>query len=125
MRLLRRLHLYLGCFFAPLLLFYVGTGWYQTLSTQRNKSLGESGGFAANLTSVHVDQVYPIQDPAVSYSPYLFRCLVIAMSISLIVTVALGIFLAFRTTRRQWPVWLSLGLGIVLPLVFLWLGQRR
>lgn len=121
---LRRLHLYLGCFFAPLLLFYIGTGWVQTLSTQRNKGLGEKGDWVSHLTSVHVDQIYP-SETAQSYSPFLFQVLVVVMSISLIATIGLGIFLAFRTSRRHWPVWLSLLLGIVIPVLFLWLGQRR
>lgn len=126
MRFLRRLHLYLGCFFAPLLLFYIGTGWYQTVSVNRNKSLGEKGDWISNLTSVHVDQVYPVDNPdVVAYSPILFQTLVIVMSISLIATVALGIFLAFRTSRKHWPVWMSLALGIALPILFLWFGQRR
>jgi hypothetical protein len=124
MRSLRRLHLYLGCFFAPLLLFYVSTGWHQTLRTNRNKSLGEKGDWISNLTSVHVDQIYP--SPKVEeYSPFLFRCLIVIMCVSLISTVGLGIFLAFRSSRKHWPVWLSLALGIVLPVLLLFLGQRR
>ena len=47
------------------------------------------------------------------------------MAIALIVTVVLGVVLAFRSIRQRWLVWLSLGLGIVLPIVFLLLGQRR
>ncbi|MBI4658835.1 MAG: hypothetical protein HY735_08330 [Verrucomicrobia bacterium] len=124
MKSLRRLHLYLGCFFAPLLLFYVATGWYQTLNTNRNKTLGEQGDWVSKLTSIHVDQIYPASS-ATSYSPALFRFLVVAMSISLILTAGLGIFLAFRSSRKQWPVWLSLSLGILLPILCLWLGQRR
>ncbi len=124
MKSLRRVHLYLGCFFAPLLLFYVATGWYQTLTTNRNKSPGEKGNWISNLTSVHVDQIYPAES-ANSYSPFLFRGLVVVMSISLIVTLGLGIFLAFRSSRNPWPVWLALGLGVLLPALFLWLGQSR
>ncbi|MBI2928700.1 MAG: DUF543 domain-containing protein [Verrucomicrobia bacterium] len=124
MKSLRRVHLYLGCFFAPLLLFYVATGWYQTFHTNRNKTPGELGGWKERLTSVHVDQIYPTE-AAESFSPALFRAFVVAMAIALITTVALGILLAFRTSRRQWPVWLCLGLGIVVPVLLLWLGQKR
>ena len=35
MKLIRRIHLYLGCFFTPLLIFYVATGWYQTVNPDR------------------------------------------------------------------------------------------
>ena len=125
MKKLRRLHLYLGCFFAPLLLFYVGTGWYQTLNTNRNKSLGEEGNWVSSLTSVHVDQVYPKPDVPGEYSTGLFKVFVVAMSICLLVTIALGIYLAFRTNRRAWPVALALLFGALLPALFLWLGQPR
>ncbi len=124
MKALRKIHLYLGCFFAPLLLLFIGTGWYQTVSTNRNKGLGEVGGWRERLTSIHVDQVFPSQS-AESYSPQLFQYLVVAMSIALILTTLLGIYLAFKTTRKSWPVWVALGLGFLVPIVLLWLGQSR
>lgn len=126
MKLLRRLHTYLGIFFAPLLIFFVATGWYQTVTIQRNKSSGQPGDWLSNLSQVHVDQIYPTERGAQrGYSPKLFKSLVVAMSISLLATIGLGIFLAFRTQRKQWPVWLSLALGILLPAAFLWLAQNR
>ena len=124
MKLLRRLHLFLGCFFAPLLLFYVATGWYQTVTLRRNKVPGEAEDWLGRLRSVHVDQIYPA-DSANAYSPVLFRVVVVAMAVALIATVVLGIVLAFRSMRQRWLVWLSLGLGIVVPVLCLWLGQRR
>lgn len=124
MKLLRRLHLYLGCFFAPLLLFYVATGWYQTVTLRRNKGLGEAEDWLSKVRSVHVDQIYP-SESANGYSPTLFRILVVAMSIALIVTTVLGIVLAFRTTPRKHFVWLSLALGIAVPILLLWLGLKR
>ena len=124
MKLLRRLHLFLGCFFAPLLLFYVATGWYQSVTPRRNKLAGEADDWLGRLRSVHVDQLYP-SEYAQSWSPWPFRFLVIAMAIALIVTVVLGVVLAFRSLRQRWLVWLSLGLGVLFPVLFLWLGQRR
>src|SRR6266481_1509729 len=38
-RWLRRLHTFLGVFFSPLLLLFVITGWWQTVSPNRNKGL--------------------------------------------------------------------------------------
>jgi len=99
MKTLRRVHLYLGCFFAPLLLFYVITGWY-------------------------VEQYYPTQS-ASGYSTRLFRVFIVIMANALIATVILGIILAFRTSRNKWPVWLSLALGVTLPVILLWLGQKH
>lgn len=124
MSALRRLHLYLGCFFAPLLLFYVATGWYQTFHPDRAKTPGELGGWRERLMAVHRDQIFPTES-ADHYSTAPFRALVAVMAMALITTAALGIFLAFRTSRQQWPVWLCLGLGIVVPVLLLWLGQQR
>jgi hypothetical protein len=124
MRNVRRWHLYLSCFFAPLLVFYIATGWYQTFNVNRNKNLAEAEDLVSKLRSVHVDQIYPSKT-AESYSPKMFKWLVVVMSISLIATIALGIFLAFTVGRPKWAVWLSLLLGVLLPILFLWLGQKR
>jgi len=124
MKLLRRAHLYLGCFFAPLLLFYIATGWYQTVNPDRRKGVSDSQDLVSRLNRVHVEQYYPTE-AAAGYSTFAFRFLVVVMSIALITTLALGIVLAFRTSRNKWPVWLALGLGILLPVVLLWLGQKR
>ena len=125
MKAIRKIHLYLSVFFAPLLIFFIGTGWYQTLNTQRNKLLGEQDTLVAKLTSVHVDQIYPSQSGVGEYSTYLFKTLVVLMSIALLVTIALGLILAFKTTRRSWIVCVCFVLGIGLPVIFLWLGQPR
>lgn len=124
MRFVRQLHLYLSVFFAPLLIFFIGTGWLQTVSTQRNKTLGEQDTFLTKLTSVHVDQIYP-DEAAAEYSTTLFKCLVVAMAICLLISIALGIYLAFRSTRRKWTVILCLVAGVLLPVLFLWFGQVR
>lgn len=124
MRLLRRLHTYLGCFFAPLLLFFVATGWYQTVSMNRHKGEAEVGDWKARLTSVHVDQIYP-SSAASGYSPVLFKSLVVVMAVALIVTLVLGVFMAVRVTRNKWPVWTSLAMGFAVPVLLLWLGQKR
>jgi hypothetical protein len=126
MRLLRRIHTYLGCFFAPLLLFYVLTGWFQTVNHDRLKSPGDAETLLQKFRTVHVDQIYPT-DREVSRpsSAKLFQVLVVAMAIALVTTIVLGIILAFRSTRKRWPVWASLALGIILPVILLWLGHPR
>jgi hypothetical protein len=125
MKSLRRLHLYLGVFFAPLLLFFILTGWYQTLYPNRLKSPSDAESLVQKLQTVHVDQIYPtsreVEHPA---SPKLFKTLVVVMSVAMVITVALGVYLAFKSLRPRWPVWLSLALGISVPVLALWLGQR-
>ncbi len=124
MKLIRRIHLYLGCFFAPLLIFYVATGWYQTVHPDRRKGVADSNDLISRLNRVHVEQYYP-SESASGYSTYLFRGLVVGMAIAMVTTVALGVVLAFRFSRNKWPVWLALALGLALPIVLLWLGQKH
>jgi len=124
MKNLRRIHTFLGCFFAPLLLFFVVTGWYQTVTPDRKKGEGEADTLVTRLTTVHVDQHFPAES-AQAYHTALFRYLVVIMCIALIATIALGVLLAFRSNRQRWQVWLSLALGLLVPVVLLWLGQSR
>ena len=100
MKKLRRLHTYLGAFFAPLLLFYVLTGWYQTVYHDRLKSPGDAETIGEHLRTVHVDQIYPTdRERSHPSSPKLFQALVVVMAIALVVTVILGIILAFRSIK--------------------------
>lgn len=124
MRLLRRIHLHLGVFFTPLLLFFVLTGWYQTVTPDRRKGASDSDDWISRMTRVHVEQYYPSKT-AESYSTKLFTALVVVLSIALSATVLLGVVLAFQALRSPWAVWLSLVLGFVVPLLTLWLGQKR
>ena len=50
-RWLRQLHRYLGVFFAPLLLLYVATGWWQTVTVNRNKGLGFGKSWIERLST--------------------------------------------------------------------------
>ncbi len=123
-RLLRRTHLHLGVFFAPLLLFFVVTGWHQTANPDRRKGTNDSEDWVSRLNRVHVEQYYPTKS-AEGYSTRMFSALVALMSVALIATVVLGVALAFQALKSKWAVWLSLGLGIAVPMLTLWLGQRR
>ena len=125
MRLIRKLHLYLSVFFAPLLIFFIATGWYQTISGERNKVLGEQDTWVTKLTAVHVDQIYPSETGTGEYTTTLFKVLVVTMSIALLATIILGMILAFRSTKRPWLVALSFAIGIAVPVAFLWLGQPK
>jgi hypothetical protein len=126
MKRLRQLHLHLGVFFTPLLLFFISTGWYQTVNPDRLKSPSEAESLVQKLRVVHTDQIFP-ETGAIRQggSPKLFQALVVVMSIALILTTGLGLVLAFKFSRKLWPVWLSLGLGLAVPVLVLWVGQHR
>ncbi|MBM3845233.1 MAG: hypothetical protein FJ405_02970 [Verrucomicrobia bacterium] len=123
MRRIRQIHLYLGCFFAPLLLFFVATGWYQTFQADRRKNPAEAETLISKLVAVHTDQIYPAAY-ANSWSPFLFKVLVAVMSAALIATVILGVVLAFKALKARWIVWVTLGLGVLIPAIALWLGAK-
>ena len=126
MRTLRRVHLYLGCFFAPMLLFYILTGWYQTLNPNRLKSPGEAETLVQKFRVIHTDQIYPTEHEFTKpSSPKLYQALVVVMAAAATATIVLGIILAFQTLRNKWPVWISFGLGLLLPVILLWLGQKK
>ena len=52
-RWLRQLHRFLGVFFAPLLLLYIATGWWQTVTVNRNKGLGFGKSWIERLSRSH------------------------------------------------------------------------
>jgi hypothetical protein len=124
MKRLRQLHLYLGVFFTPLLLFFVATGWYQTIDQDRLKSPGEAETLLQKFRVVHTDQIYPETGALRQKSkPALFRGLVVVMSVALILTTLLGVALAFRFTKPYWVPWVVLGSGLAVPMVILWAAQ--
>ena len=126
MKFIRRAHLFLGCFFPPLLLFYILTGWYQTVNQNRLKTPSEAETLLQKFRVVHSDQIYPSENELDKpSSPKFFKALVVVMSIAATVTIVLGLVLSFRLFRPVWPVWLCLALGILLPMLMLWLGQKR
>lgn len=126
MKNLRRAHLLLGCFFTPMLLFYILTGWYQTVNPNRLKSPADAQTLVQKFRTIHVDQVYPtdteIEKPSTSWA---FRALVVVMSVAATAAIVLGLVLAFRTSLKPWVVVVMLALGILVPVIALWLGQGR
>ena len=125
MKRLRQLHLYLGVFFTPLLLFFVLTGWYQTVDQDRLKSPGEAETLLQKFRVVHTDQIYPETGALRQKSkPTLFRGLVVVMSVALVLTTLLGLVLAFRFTKPAWVPWAILGSGLAVPMVILWAAQN-
>lgn len=136
--LFRRLHLYLGCFFTPMLLFYILTGWYQTVNEDRLKSPGEAQSILQKARLVHTVAILPphVSEeemnsidfskpvPKVTDSrPATFKWLAILMCIMATVAIALGLILSFKTMKRKWLVAAILLAGCLLPLLMLKLGQ--
>ncbi len=63
MKNLRRWHLYLGCFFTPLLLFYLFSGFILTRDPSRQKLPSEAETLLQKFYWVHTAQFYPADAP--------------------------------------------------------------
>ena len=122
-RWLRRLHTFLSVFFSPLLLLFVVTGWWQTVTVNRNKGLGFGASWIEKLSTIHVDNYFPLVG-AHNYSTDLFKILVVTMSIGFIFTTLLGLAMAFRFAKRKTSLVSVLMAGILVPIFLLYLGER-
>ncbi|HZC35480.1 MAG TPA: hypothetical protein VE242_07700 [Chthoniobacterales bacterium] len=121
-RWVRRLHTFLGVFFSPLLLLFVITGWWQTVTVNRNKGLGFGTSWIEKLSTIHIDNYFPLAG-AHNYSTDLFKALVVLMAIGLVFTTLLGLVMAFRFAKRKASLVLILVAGILVPIFLLYLGQ--
>ena len=140
MKQLRRIHLYLGCFITPLLIVYLVSGLYFIFNPKRQKDDAEAQTLMQKLYWLHTDQQLPrgtsdLIDPMAKDQPKtistyeadttLFKYLVYLMVIAAVVTMIMGIVLAIRTTKKKKPVIGSIIAGILIPFIFLWVGQKK
>ena len=106
MQKLRSLHLYLGCIFAPLLLFFAISGIWQTL--------GIHSEFLSKLSSIHTSARWKSGG---EWSSFPLRIIVIIMSLSFIVTTVLGIIMALKFGRSRKAAFYCLAAGVIVPTV--------
>jgi ABC-type nitrate/sulfonate/bicarbonate transport system permease component len=118
MKSLRQLHLYLGCIFAPVLIFFAVTGAWQLFSLHRGTKDGSYVPPRAVfvLSEVHQYQHLP---GASSSSGTPLRYFILAAAAGLVLTTTLGIIMAFRFTRSKASVLLCLLAGVVVPVAIL------
>lgn len=142
----RQLHLYLGTFFAPAIIFFSLTGALQTFGLHESRGGTRHPAWIAELASIHKDQTLPQPRPAMrppagasggeakppagpaaepirrGPSPLPLKIFVLFMALGLISTTLLGIYMAFKyNPKNQKLVWGLLLGGIVLPLLLLFL----
>lgn len=116
MKTLRALHLYLGCTFAPLLIFFAISGLWQTLSLQGIKPNANSK-ILTYLSSIHTGRGVKLADPSTLSSPFL-RWVVVAMAISLVLTIVLGVIMAFQYGHKKTAAYCLVG-GVLVPLILI------
>ena len=120
MKFLRSLHLYLGCLFAPMLIFFAVTGSWQLFNwheSKKDKSYIAPPALAA-LSFVHKDAHIP-GTPGRNPTP--LRYFMLASAVGLIITTAIGIIMAYRFSRQPMVATVCLLTGAALPGVLLWI----
>ena len=141
MKIIRKLHFYLGVLFAPTIVFFALSGALQILGMHEGK---DASPIAAEMALIHKDQILhapqrpprppPKADDAKPEQPkveqprpepphrsYPLVVWFLALALSLIVSTCLGIYMAFAYKRDRVVILSLLGAGIALPIVFAFL----
>src|SRR5436190_21168797 len=92
MKNLRSIHLYLGCIFAPLLLFFAISGIWQTIG------LPSHSNFLARLSTIHTSHGLKAGGSLTSVFMMMF---VVIMAASFILTTILGVIMAIKYGRSR------------------------
>src|SRR5262249_55408724 len=113
------IHLYLGCFFAPILLFFIVTGCLQTFHLHESRKDGsyQASALVQAASEVHLNQRTGVDGWPMKSSKE-FQLFVLLMSVGILTTTILGIVMAFKYTK-PWIVWSCLAAGIVIPIILL------
>jgi hypothetical protein len=118
MRFLRKLHLYLGCLFAPMLIFFAVTGSWQIFNWhQSTKDHSYTAPrVLAVLSDIHKDAHVP---PTRRSSPAPLRYFMFAAAAGLVLTTIIGVIMAYRFSRQPMVATVCLVLGVAVPGVLL------
>jgi hypothetical protein len=120
--MIRRTHTFLSLFFTPLLLLFLVTGCWQMLVPEEYRDEKTSvREFLDKLSTVHKDGYFP-QAGHADPSTLGFRILVGAMGVCLLVTILLGLWLAWKQSGKKAGALTALALGVAVPVAILWLA---
>lgn len=118
MNRLRQIHLYLGCAFAPLLCFFAISGIWQTYFLHHaDQNRGYNPRTLALLSTLHTGRGLKSAPPNRLSSPSM-KVFIVAMAVSLLITMLLGVMMAFRFGHGRIAMACLLG-GIVVPALFI------
>jgi hypothetical protein len=145
MKSIRQLHFYLGIFFAPSIIFFAFSGALQTFSLHENKVPGSHNPEWIAKAEIHKDQRLPqlteeqvadaakpeegeeqpvstpsTEPPSPKRKPSLpLKLFVLFMSVGLMLSSFLGIYMAFKYNRDRRIIWSLLIAGTALPMALL------
>jgi hypothetical protein len=110
MQKLRSIHLYLGCVFAPMLLFFAVSGICQTLGLHNRSHLLE------RLSTIHTSHGLKTGG---SLSSVLLRWFVLIMALGFITTTILGIVMSLRLGKSRRVAFYCLAAGVGMPVAII------
>ncbi len=120
--IMRRLHAFLSIFFTPLLLLFILTGaWQMMVPEEEREKPGMIRKLAEDLSTVHTDGYFP-KAGAVDPSTAGFKFLTAGLCVALVVSIVLGLVLAWNSPRNRWWSVVALVLGVLVPALILWLA---
>jgi len=108
MKKIRLIHLYLGCFFAPMLLFFAISGIWQTLGIHYHSKL------LAELSTIHAGRSLKM---GITLTSVVLRWFIVVMAASFVFSTILGVMMALTQGGNRRKALICLVLGILFPLV--------
>jgi|ERR1035441_2215258 hypothetical protein len=112
MKKLRSLHLFLGCIFAPKMLFFVISGLWQTYWAA-HLDYRYHGKVLTSLSNLHEGIIIPKE--GVGLTTPVLRYFILAMSIGFIFTTVLGVVMALTQGGNRKMALCCLAFGVVFP----------
>lgn len=123
MKNIRQLHLYLGCVFAPLIIYFSLSGAWQIFrfnDVPKDAPASLVQTVFHELSKPHTSSTLPGLNPKTERS-IAFNWIALSMGLGMVATTSLGIIIALRQGRSPKTALLCLGIGIALPLLLLFL----
>lgn len=116
-------HVYIGCFFAPLLIYFCLSGAWQVFRLH-DLPKNQPPGFHKilnELSKPHRDAVLPGQNARQTPPSVLFESAAALMALGFVMTAILGIQMGLQVPHRRKTVISCLAAGVIIPLFFLFL----
>ena len=111
-------HLYLGCIFTPLLMFFVVTGCLQTFAWHESRKDGSYHASKAAEITAEVHKHQRLNKGEVFHRSKGLQIFIVLMGLGFFITSVLGILMALKFAKPI-VVWGCLLAGSILPLILL------
>lgn len=113
MQKLRKVHLYLGCLFAPMILFFAVTGVIQMAGLHYRDS--SESKLLMLASTVHMEHGFKLKNgDSLDWSSPAMKIFVFAMAAGLVLTTVLGVLMAFKFGKSR-AAWGCLLAGVAIP----------